>query len=60
MLDLSNLDFLSMTAAKAIVEDDSKEIVATEAVSTLIPNAFEVSCKILHGYDLYTSALLLR
>ncbi|KAL1565066.1 biotin carboxyl carrier protein of acetyl-CoA carboxylase-like isoform X1 [Salvia divinorum] len=33
---------LSLTAAKASVEEDSKETVATDAVSTLIPNAFEV------------------
>ncbi|KAL1551421.1 hypothetical protein AAHA92_19271 [Salvia divinorum] len=33
---------LSLTAAKASVEDDSKATVATDAVSPLIPNALEV------------------
>lgn len=53
-LDLPHVDSLSIAAAKAIVEEDAKETVATEAVSPLIPNAFEVSCSTLHGYDLHT------
>lgn len=52
-LSLSNAASLSLTAAKASVEDDSKETVATDAVSPLIPNAFEVSCSETYIHQLY-------
>lgn len=52
---LSNVSNLSIIAAKVSAEDDSKETVTTEAVSALIPNAFEVSCLPLLDYGLYKS-----